>query len=859
MAERDRPIGAEGEETPRARLAAPPLAPSRWGVAAKLRLTFGILIGVFAVSGVISFQSIQRIDNDLRQIVEIKEPLERAVLEMEINAGETARAVLRYVRELETEHLAVMRDAEADFERYAQRFERLAETGEARRLGRKVAGLYAAFKTLGDEIVVLADQQKFALQAFRTATEAVDDLVDGKLRPLAGGNTRSGTAKLKAAADLDEFIDETFPPMEAYLVHRDPALRQAFQGAQAEFDERLARYRQSGLSAEEEGLLNRIERAFHDAMETGIGIMAIMDRLDLRLDDLEEQLMALDSALDDEIQPLIHAETVKAAEHAQASTDSAIVLLAALGAGAILFAVFSAWAISRGVLGPVRALVRGADIVGGGSLTHRIDITSKDEFGHLASAFNRMVENLARALQSVEDARGRLERRVEERTRDLEHELDERERAESALTESEARFRDFGESASDWFWEMDADLRFTFLSDHFFGLFHIRPEDVIGKTRKDFATKDQIVADKEKWRRHFADLAAHRPIRDFEYSIVGGDGVKRYISLSCVPVFDDAGTFRGYRGSGSNITGRMLAEEALRESREALQGRVADLEEAQLKLERQGSDLVRLADDLKLARDEAENANRSKSEFLANMSHELRTPLNAIMGFSEIIEKQIHGPVGSDKYRDYAIDINGAGRHLLDLINDILDLSKIESGKAELHEEDIDVAALLGSVQTLVRSHAHDDDIALEFDTAEGLPALRADARKLKQILVNLLSNAIKFTKAGGKVALRAWCREDSGYVFQIADSGIGIAFEDIPKALAPFHQIDSALNRKYEGTGLGLPLTKSLVELHGGSLDLQSEVGKGTTVTVRFPANRIVAAAGTQSPAAPAHGVAIA
>jgi signal transduction histidine kinase len=251
--------------------------------------------------------------------------------------------------------------------------------------------------------------------------------------------------------------------------------------------------------------------------------------------------------------------------------------------------------------------------------------------------------------------------------------------------------------------------------------------------------------------------------------------------------------------------------------------------------------LVRLAEDLGYARDQAENANQTKSEFLAAMSHELRTPLNAIIGFSEIIKDERFGPVGVVRYRSYAEDINDSGQHLLGLINDILDLAKVESGRDELHEENIEVPELVSSVRTMVQGSAKAEGVALDFDKAEGLPMLWADERKLKQILVNLLSNAIKFTNAGGRVALKICCHIDSGYLFQVVDTGIGIAFEDIPKTLAPFQQIDSSLNRKHEGTGLGLPLTKSLVEEHGGTLDMQSEVGVGTTVTVRFPVERIV------------------
>ena len=276
------------------------------------------------------------------------------------------------------------------------------------------------------------------------------------------------------------------------------------------------------------------------------------------------------------------------------------------------------------------------------------------------------------------------------------------------------------------------------------------------------------------------------------------------------------------------------SEEALRESEKRLRQHVIELEAAKRQYEAQGKELV-------IARDQAELANRTKSEFLANMSHELRTPLNAILGFSELMGNATLGPLGNPKYVEYTKDINDSGRHLLALINDILDLSKIEAGKLELDEEDIDVARAIRSCMVLVKERARNGGVKLLTDLPDGLPALHADERKLKQILVNLLSNAVKFTPAGGSVTVKAWFRPDSGFVIQVADTGVGIALDDIPKALTPFGQVDSRLDRKYEGTGLGLPLTKSLIEKHSGSLDLQSEVGAGTTVTVRFPPERMV------------------
>ena len=246
------------------------------------------------------------------------------------------------------------------------------------------------------------------------------------------------------------------------------------------------------------------------------------------------------------------------------------------------------------------------------------------------------------------------------------------------------------------------------------------------------------------------------------------------------------------------------------------------------------------------AKEQADFANRSKSEFLANMSHELRTPLNAIIGFSEIIKEQMFGPVGPAQYVEYAKDIYDSGGLLLSLINDILDMSKIEAGKRALAETVIDLESVVQSVVRLVASRAKLGKLKLNIRVPKDLPAMRGEEKALKQIFTNLLTNAIKFTPEGGSVDLTASIDGFGRMCITIKDSGIGMAPEDIPVALAPFGQIESALSRKNQGTGLGLPLTKALVELHGGVLDLQSKIGSGTTVTVVLPADRVIGGKGS-------------
>jgi signal transduction histidine kinase len=243
--------------------------------------------------------------------------------------------------------------------------------------------------------------------------------------------------------------------------------------------------------------------------------------------------------------------------------------------------------------------------------------------------------------------------------------------------------------------------------------------------------------------------------------------------------------------------------------------------------------------EINAARREAESASRMKSEFLAHMSHELRTPLNAILGFSDFMLSEPLGPLGHDNYRDYIQDIQSGGKHLLDVINDILDLSKIESGTATLDEEVIDTEALIEECVRLLSERADNAGVDLQVETMPGLPNLYGDKQLLKRSLLNLLSNAIKFTPASGRIIVQASAQPRCDFFLVVTDTGIGIAPELISHVMTPFGQAENVFRRSHAGTGLGLPLVKSFVEMHGGELDLKSSLGEGTRVTIRLPAAR--------------------
>jgi len=461
-----------------------------------------------------------------------------------------------------------------------------------------------------------------------------------------------------------------------------------------------------------------------------------------------------------------------------------------------------------------RRLIKGSFV---GETTHATGRTYL--YRHLKTASGAIV-----IIQSDITGRKDAEQKIIRANEDLLHEIEERKSAETALIASESRLSDFARASSDWFWELDSEFRFTDVGDVFFEVTNIAREDVIGKTRRQIAGQLQLLEEPEKWEEHFKALETHQSFRDFTYFIRGMDGDHRLISLGGIPVFDGNGKFAGYRGTGADVTRLHEAEEALKIVNLTLETRVEER-----------------TTDLLAEKERAELASRAKSEFLANMSHELRTPLNAIIGFSQITMNETFGTHSNPIYGEYASDVFDASTHLLSVISDILDVSKVEAGEITLEDEIVNISKLIGSCVLLIQERASAKKIRPEIEIHPDVFSVRADERNLKQILINLLSNAVKFSSFDGRITVRTAIKKSGELRISVIDNGCGIASENILKVQEPFGQIRDRPDLAQEGTGLGLPLAKRLTEHHGGVLQIESTFGIGTAIHIDLPAERTV------------------
>ena len=402
------------------------------------------------------------------------------------------------------------------------------------------------------------------------------------------------------------------------------------------------------------------------------------------------------------------------------------------------------------------------------------------------------------------------------------HDLTVQLRAAKILQEREQRLADIISSVADGIVTINTSRLITTYNPAAASIFGYEANEVIG------TSIDDLVPGLEK------AISANPDTMVLSINVERKDGVVVVVEFARNSLLRDNGTTLTW------IARDVSAQIAVEELRER---QMMEAEESRKLMEDQAMTMVNQAEEYYILKNQAESADQAKTSFLANMSHELRTPLNAIIGFSEIMKDQMFGPMGNDQYAQYSGDIHGSGKYLLNLINDILDLSKVEADAMELHDETIDIRSLVRDALSMVRERAAKSRTSVFAEIPEGSPSIKADHIRIKQIILNLLTNAIKFSPVGSSIDIEVLTDNSNRAVIRVVDHGNGVAPEDIETVLKPFGQVSDMMTREQEGTGLGLPLCKSFMELHDGTLAFESELGVGSTITLTFPTERTILA----------------
>ncbi len=479
----------------------------------------------------------------------------------------------------------------------------------------------------------------------------------------------------------------------------------------------------------------------------------------------------------------------------------------------VLLAVAAGWLMSRQIAKPIGQLASASERVAQGDLSTPVDVKSSNEVGVLAHSFNQMIVSLKKSRDELQQWGEELEKKVKERTTELETEITEHKQLEEALRQAEEKYRTILEEMEGAYFEVDLEGNFTFVNDQHCRALGYSREEMIGMNSRTTTYEE----DYESMYNAFTQIyQTGEPLRNFAHRTIGKDGEIGWTEVSAVPMRNQQGEIIGFRGVGHNVTERKQMEESIRRYTAEVEQKSQELADTNISLE---------------------EMTRHKSQFLANMSHELRTPLNSIIGYTKLMMDGLEGDINEEQSKDLQTVYNNS-KHLLELINGLLDLSRIEAGKVALSYEMFTISDFLSEVIPAVEPLAREKGLTLTYSAAPDIDSLYADKAKTRQVLINILGNAIKFTSEGS-IKLDV-TDTDSDFIFSVTDTGIGIKEEDLETIFDSFQQVGPAQIAGYEGTGLGLAISKQFIEMQGGKIWAESELGKGSTFTFTLPKKKV-------------------
>jgi len=721
----------------------------------KLKLNSAVVLALLTVSVAVAVFFFDRIEKDVRQLAEVEEPLKQAIQEMEINVGETARAVFDYIRDPHQLDFDRIQDSESDFERFAGEFERLAETEAERALGQQVAVLFREFKILGDEITAMSKRRFDDLAVFRKDVEAINALIDEKLQPAIDRSAADALTKLEAALDMGFNIGEVFSAIEGYALRSDPQLRQKIADSETDFERFEAQYRGTRVSADEKRWLDVIDRAFHEAVTTGNGIIALTDELRKKWETFEEDLEEIEGILDDEVQILILDETRRVATDARQSGENTITIMIVIGLGVFACMAGVNFLVSKGIVDAVNRLSEGAMEFGRGNLDHRIETLTKDEIGTLAGSFNQMAE----LLQSTTVSRDYVD---------------------SIL-----------ESVTDGIITLDAKGLIATYNSAVERIFGYQGEELIGQNVSILLPEDESM----KLETYTANSKLHAPRIISQHRELEGcrkDGSLFSMDLVVAPMKIEGG--RGFVCTMRDITERKIIE-----------------------------------DHLEKRSDELKRVNAELERFVYVASHDLKAPMRGIDNLVTWIEQDLEGKFDDETQENLTL-LRGRVHRMEDLLDGLLEYSRI--GHTATKAEAVDTRELVADIVDFL---ALPNGFTVEMP--DPMPVLTTEKVSLEQVFRNLIGNAVKHhDRDEGRITVSAsnngeWCE------FSVSDDGPGIPPEFHERVFTMFQTLKS--RDEVEGSGMGLALVKKEVELHSGTILIDSDAGtRGTSFRFTWKGN---------------------